>query len=136
MNEKAKYLFAFIGVCFVCGIFAAGFFLGRGNLQQPAGPADADQRIERTLEELGRELELERAVSAGLRANSEREGAIIDGIAESTRQARTDAQSALSLGGGAADSLQAVIVQMEIYNRYVGDIERRLGGYSDLPGGQ
>jgi hypothetical protein len=136
MNEKAKYLFAFIGVCFVFGVFAAGFLIGRGNLQQPAGPADTDQRIERTLEELGRELELERAISTGLRANSERERQLIDGITESTRQARTDAQSALSLGGGAADSLQAIIVQMEIYNRYVGDIERRLDGYRDLSGGE
>jgi hypothetical protein len=137
MREKLYSIFFVIGICCIVFVLAgtAGFFSGRGNLQRSAGLADTDQRIEQSFAELRRELEQERAISAGLRAVSERERQIIDGIAESTRQARADAQAAIAIGGGAAGSLQKILVQMEIYNRYVGDIERRLGGHRDLPGG-
>jgi hypothetical protein len=143
MNEKGWNIFTFVSVCIIVFVLggSAGFILGRGDLQRSLGLADTDQRIEQAFTELRRELEQERAISAGLRAisgreraRSEREREVIAGIGESTRQARMDAQSAISLGGGAADSIQKILVQVEIYNRYVGNIERQLAWYRDLSG--
>ncbi|MDR0443264.1 MAG: hypothetical protein LBH44_07660 [Treponema sp.] len=137
MNEKNRFVLNLaIVIVAVISVGAIGFFIGRGNLQRPAQLADVDRRIEFALEESKRELEQERAISNGLRAVRERERSVIDGIAESTRQARMDTQAAINAGGGAADSLQKIIVQMEIYNRYVGNIERQLAEYSDLPGAE
>jgi hypothetical protein len=142
MNEKTHFRFVIMLVVVAVllgvtiGLSIGDFFFGRGNYDGPAGPADADQRIERTLEELGRESEQERAIAGGLTANSGRAGAVISGIAESTRQARADTEAVVSIGGGAADSLQKIIAKVEILNRYLGDIERQLDGYRDLAGGE
>jgi hypothetical protein len=133
VNEKVYWV---IITVLLSAVIVLSIFLGRGDIQRPAGIADTDQQLERALAECRRELEQERTTAAGLRSVRERERLVITGIAESTRQAGADAQAAVELSGGAASGLQKIIKQMEIYNRYVGDIERRLAGYGNIPGGE
>jgi len=136
-NEKKinrKFIITFIISAFLFILIGgiSGFFIGRGNLQQSIRFTSTDKFIERTIEELERELERERKVSSGLRENSERERAVINRIAESTRQARLDTQSAIPIGLGAADYVQEIINQVAVYNNYVSSIERQLRNYTDL----
>jgi len=133
MNEIKNNLFIII-VIIVLSFCSAlgGFIFGRNNLLRSPELADTDKQLERTISGLREELEREHDISAGLREINDRERAVINRLARNTQQARNDIGTVITISGTAAESLQNIIVKMEILNGYIGNNERELARYRDL----
>jgi len=123
MNEKVTFRLV-VMLTVIAFLFGgtAGFFLGRGNPVGLVKPEHADRKLEATIGSLTAELDRERRIAERIRIEQAEERSLIT--------------AALGVCRSAGDGVQGIITKMEILNGLVRELERRVGGGSDLPGGE
>jgi len=123
MNEKVTFHLAIV-LAIVAFLFggAAGFFLGGGNPFRSVDPERADRKLAATVEHLTAELDYERAIAERIRGEQATERDLV--------------AAALGACRSAGNGVQGIITKMEILNGLVRELERRVGGGSDIPGSE
>jgi len=137
MNEKVNFrlVIILVVVAVILG-GTAGFLIGGGNFGGPAEPEHTDRELAATVGSLGAELDHEREITGRIRSELDREREITGRIRSEQAEERSLIAAALAACRSTGGGLQGVIAKMEILNDLIRDLERRVGGSSDLSGGE
>lgn len=101
---------------------AIGYGLGRGNSKRLDSLESANRELTSTVGSLEAELTTEREIAERIRGEQAEERSLIT--------------AAIDTCGRAGGGVQGIIAKMEILNDLIRELERRAGGYSDIPSGE